>query len=116
MMRHGWIVLLLLLAPLVCAATGSAGAPHVFLDRTHVSLGDTVTLNIQSSGTLDTPDLSPLQNDFQVLGTSRSRSVQITNGKAEATSQQHKKTAVTADSNGVSVEQTKQHSEQKKTE
>lgn len=87
MMRHGWIVLLLLLAPLVCAATGSAGAPHVFLDRTHVSLGDTVTLNIQSSGTLDTPDLSPLQNDFQVLGTSRSSSVQITNGKAEATSQ-----------------------------
>jgi hypothetical protein len=87
MMRHGWIVLLLLLAPLVCAATGSAGAPHAFLDRTHVSLGDTVTLNIQSSGTLDTPDLSPLQNDFQVLGTSRSRSVQITNGKAEATSQ-----------------------------
>lgn len=87
MMRHGWIVLLLLLAPLVHAATGTSGAVHAFLDRTHVSLGDTVTLNIQSRGTLDTPDLSPLQNDFQVLGTSRSSSMQITNGKAEATSQ-----------------------------
>ncbi len=87
MMRHGWIVLLLLLAPLVHAATGAPGAVHAFLDRTHVSLGDTVTLNIQSSGALDTPDLSPLQNDFQVLGTSRSSSVQVTNGKAEATSQ-----------------------------
>jgi len=87
MMRQAWIVFLLLLAPLACAATGSAGAVHAFLDRTHVSLGDTVTLNIQASGSVGTPDLSPLQNDFQVLGTSRSSSVQITNGKAEATSQ-----------------------------
>src|SRR6185312_5610613 len=82
MMRHGWILLLLLLAPLAQAAN-----VHAFLDRTHVSLGDTVTLNIQASGPIDTPDLSLLQNDFQVLGTSRSSSVQITNGKSEATSQ-----------------------------
>ena len=82
MMRHGWILLLLLLAPLVQAAN-----VHAFLDRTHVSLGDTVTLNIQASGSIGTPDLSPLQNDFQVLGTSRSSSMQITNGKTEATSQ-----------------------------
>jgi HAMP domain-containing protein len=87
MMRHVCIAFLLLLAPLASAATGSTGTVHAFLDRTHVSLGDTVTLNIQSGGTLDTPDLSPLQNDFQVLGTSRSSSVQITNGKTETTSQ-----------------------------
>jgi len=82
MMRHGWILVLLLLAPLAQAAN-----VHAFLDRSHISLGDTVTLNIQASGPIDTPDLSPLQNDFQVLGTSRSSSVQITNGKSEATSQ-----------------------------
>ena len=82
MMRHGWVLLLLLLAPLAQAAN-----VHAFLDRTHVSLGDTVTLNIQASGSIGTPDLAPLQNDFQVLGTSRSSSVQITNGKTEATSQ-----------------------------
>ena len=82
MMRHGWILLLLLLAPLAQAAN-----VHAFLDRTHVSLGDTVTLNIQSSGSLDAPDLTPLQNDFQLLGTSRSSSVQIANGKSQATSQ-----------------------------
>lgn len=84
-MRHGWIVLLLLLAPLAQAATTSG--VRVFVDRCHVSLGDTVTLNIQSSGTLGTPDLSPLQKDFQVLGTSRSSSVEVVNGKTAQTSQ-----------------------------
>src|SRR5690348_15380963 len=82
MMGRWWIVLLVLLAPLAQAAT-----MHAFLDRNHVSLGDTVTLNIQSSGSIGAPDLSPLQKDFQVLGTSRSSSVQIVNGKATATSQ-----------------------------
>ncbi|HET7222082.1 MAG TPA: BatD family protein [Rhodanobacteraceae bacterium] len=82
MMGRWWIVLLVLLAPLTQAAT-----MHAFLDRNHVSLGDTVTLNIQSSGSIGAPDLSPLQKDFQVLGTSRSSSVQIVNGKATATSQ-----------------------------
>ncbi|TAN06445.1 MAG: protein BatD [Rhodanobacteraceae bacterium] len=82
MMRRWWVVLLLLLAPLAQAA-----AVHAFLDRSHVSLGDTVTLNIQSSGSLGTPDLSPLQQDFQVLGSSRSSSVSIVNGKTTSTNQ-----------------------------
>ncbi|MBS0383610.1 MAG: BatD family protein, partial [Proteobacteria bacterium] len=80
--RRGWIVLLLLLAPLAQAATVRA-----FLDRSHVSLGDTVTLNIQSDGSLGNPDLSPLQQDFQVLGSSRSSSVAIVNGKTTSTTQ-----------------------------
>ena len=84
-----WIVLLLLLAPLAHAgaATDSGAAVHAFLDRSHVSLGDTVTLNIQSSGSLGTPDLTPLEKDFQVLGTSRSSSMQIANGKTTSTVQ-----------------------------
>ncbi|HJR11293.1 MAG TPA: BatD family protein, partial [Rhodanobacteraceae bacterium] len=53
----------------------------------HVSLGDTVTLNIQSSGPLGMPDLAPLEQDFQVLGTSNSSSVQIGNGKTVRTTQ-----------------------------
>ncbi len=84
-MRHGWIVLLLLLAPLAQAATTSG--VRAFVDRSHVSLGDTITLNIQSSGTLGTPDLSPLQKDFQVLGTSRSSNVSIVNGTTTQISQ-----------------------------
>lgn len=82
MMRRWWIVLLVLLVP-----TAQAASVHAFLDRSHVSLGDTVTLNIQSSGPISAPDLSPLQNDFQVLGSSRSSSVQIVNGKTTSTSQ-----------------------------
>jgi len=90
MTRRWWIVLLVLLAPLAQAAspsTGSVGAVHAFLDRSHVSLGETVTLNIQSSGPLGTPDLAPLEQDFQVLGTSNSSSLQIVNGKTTRTTQ-----------------------------
>lgn len=82
MTRRWWIVLLVLLAPVVQAAT-----VHAFLDRSEVSLGDTVTLNIQSDGSLGNPDLSALQKDFEVLGTSKSSSVQIVNGKTSRTEQ-----------------------------
>jgi len=82
MTRQWWIVLLVLLAPLAHAAS-----VHAFLDRSHVSLGDTVTLNIQSSGALGTPDLTPLEQDFEVLGASNSSSVQIGNGQTVRTTQ-----------------------------
>jgi hypothetical protein len=76
------LLLMLVLAPLARAAT-----VHAFLDRNHVSLGDTVTLNIQSSGAIGNPDLSPLRQDFQVLGASRSSNTQIVNGKVSTISQ-----------------------------
>lgn len=82
MMRRWWLVLLVLWAPWVQAAS-----VHAFLDRSHVSLGDTVTLNIQSSGSIGAPDLSALQQDFRILGTSQSSSVQIVNGRSTATTQ-----------------------------
>lgn len=85
---RGWIAWLMLLATLALAATPAAGqGVRAFLDRNHVSLGDTVTLNIQADGSIGNPDLSPLQKDFEVLGTSRSSSVQIANGKTTRTSQ-----------------------------
>ncbi|HVX03869.1 MAG TPA: BatD family protein [Rhodanobacteraceae bacterium] len=90
MMRRWPLILLLLLVPLAQAAspsTGPGGAVRVFLDRSHVSLGDTVTLNIQSNDSLGTPDLTPLEQDFQVLGTSNSSSVQIANGTTSRTVQ-----------------------------
>lgn len=53
------------------------------LDRTTIHDGDTVTLTIEASGSdMDTdPDLSVLQNDFAVLGTSSSRRLQFINGR-----------------------------------
>lgn len=89
MMRRGWIIALVLLVSLapLAAAIGATPRVRAFLDRTHVSLGDTVTLNIQSDGALGTPDLAPLQNDFQLLGTSTSSSAQSINGKTTTTTQ-----------------------------
>ncbi|MDQ2971415.1 MAG: BatD family protein [Pseudomonadota bacterium] len=82
---------LLTLAALAHAAGSPASSGQglrAFLDRGHVSLGDTVTLNIQGAGALSgTPDLSPLQSDFDVLGTSSSSSVQLVNGNARSTTQ-----------------------------
>lgn len=81
--RWYWIgLLLVLVAPLLQAATVKA-----FLDRSQVPLGDTVTLNIQAQASVGQIDLAPLQNDFQVLGTSRSSSVDFVNGKVSRTTQ-----------------------------
>ncbi len=82
MMRRWWLVLLVVLAPGVQAAS-----VHAFLDRNHVSLGDTVTLNITTDGSLGDPDLSVLQHDFEVLGTSRSSKLSIDNGTTTRTAQ-----------------------------
>jgi hypothetical protein len=80
------LLCLLLLVPLARAATGSG--LHAFFDRDHVALGHTVTLNIEGPDALSAaPDLSPLQADFEVLGTSSSSTVQIVNGTSQASTQ-----------------------------
>ena len=47
---------------------------RAWLDRDHIALGETATLNIEVEGaTFAEPDYSPLLNDFEVSGnTSRS--------------------------------------------
>ncbi len=76
---------------LVAAQAFAAAAPqalHAFLDRDHAALGDTVTLNIEGAGALSgTPDLSPLQADFDVLGSSSSSKVEIVNGVSHSSTQ-----------------------------
>lgn len=48
-----------------------------------VGLGETFQLVLSTDKLLgETPDLSPLQQDFEVLGTSQSSQIQILNGKA----------------------------------
>ncbi len=86
-----WLLLgaLLWLVPFAQAAHAASAGQDVtaFLDRDHVHLGDTVTLNIQGAAALSAnPDLSPLQQDFDVLGTSRSSSVRIVNGQTTSSS------------------------------
>ncbi len=58
------------------------------LDRTHVALGETVRLLMQSDGSTDQqPDIGPLQQDFEVLGSSRGSSTQIINGHMSSQTQ-----------------------------
>jgi hypothetical protein len=66
--------------------TSLAADVQATLDRNHVELGETVTLNLRASGAgmAATPDLSPLQQDFAVLGSSSNTSVSIINGQRAA--------------------------------
>jgi hypothetical protein len=56
------------------------------LDRDDVHLGETVTLNLRVGGAANasTPDLSALDRDFEVLGTSTSSSLSVINGRQSA--------------------------------
>jgi hypothetical protein len=67
--------------PALAAVTAS-------LDNDHVASGQTVQLQLQHDGTTDTqPDLGPLRNDFDVLGTSSGSNVQIINGHMSSQTQ-----------------------------
>ncbi|MBQ4855374.1 protein BatD [Rhodanobacter sp. B2A1Ga4] len=68
-------------------ALASAAAVTATLDRDHVQLGETVTLNVRvqgDTGGVVAPDLRALNQDFQLLGTSQNSSLSIINGKASS--------------------------------
>ena len=75
-------LLLLLVVPLAARAA----SVRATLDRSTVQLGETVTLNlhIAGSGSAAMPDLGPLTQDFDVLGSSQSSSLSIINGQRSA--------------------------------
>ena len=76
-----WILIL----SLMMVTPGVWAEVRAGLDRTTVDAGDTVTLTLtleadgQNPGV--SPDLSPLEKDFTILGTSTSQQVQIINGR-----------------------------------
>ncbi|ADE11081.1 BatD family protein [Sideroxydans lithotrophicus] len=58
------------------------------LDRNQVGPGETVQLTLQHNGQTDSqPDLSPLKQDFEIVGRSSGSSIQIVNGKMNAQTQ-----------------------------
>ncbi|MGH8295789.1 MAG: BatD family protein [Steroidobacteraceae bacterium] len=75
---------LLLLLLIAFAAAGQALAEvSASLDASQVASGDTVQLTLEHDGrTSGQPDLSPLQQDFDILGTSSSTTYEIINGNA----------------------------------
>ena len=80
------ILLLLLFA---CAPAAPALATvRASLDTTQIAAGDTVQLTLEHQGrTRGQPDLSPLQKNFDILGTSSSTTVEILNFHASEKTQ-----------------------------
>ncbi|MBD8872814.1 BatD family protein [Rhodanobacter sp. DHB23] len=79
---QGFILLLCLLLPFAAHAADVQAT----LDRTTMQLGETVTLNLHiKDGTgMAMPDLGPLQQDFDILGSSQSSDLSIVNGQRSA--------------------------------
>jgi len=69
----------------ICVDAGAASV-RAWLDRSSMQLGETVTLNVEVSGdnSAAQPDLSALAQDFDLLGTQSSTSVNIVNGQTTA--------------------------------
>jgi BatD DUF11 like domain len=83
-MRACW-VLVAIVACSWCAAVNAAEV-RAWLDRGSMQLGETVTLNIEVSGDTHVaqPDFNALRQDFELLGTQSSSSVNIVNGQASS--------------------------------
>lgn len=83
-MRDGkrlWRIALLLVAGLV--ATPALAALQAYVDRNPVSADESFTLTLESDEDLGgSPDLSALQQDFEVLSQGKSTSIQIINGNS----------------------------------
>lgn len=75
----------ILLLPLIVCMAGAPALADVkaSLDSSQVAAGDTVQLTLEHDGrSSGQPDLTPLQQDFDILGTSSSTTVEILNGSA----------------------------------
>jgi len=76
----GVVIILLLLT-----AGRAESAARAFLDRNTITMGETVTLNIEiDSMSGSQPDLSPLSASFRLLGTSNSSQLRSLNGSQSA--------------------------------
>lgn len=77
-----WLTSLLALLLILAAGPGEA-AVRATLDRNAAYAGGTLTLTIESDGqhSDQRPDLTPLEKNFDVLGTSTSTQVSIINGR-----------------------------------
>jgi hypothetical protein len=68
---------------LCCIASGAVADVQAFLGQARAYEGDTVRLTIEASGLSPggEPDVAPLDQDFEVQGSSTSRQTQIINGR-----------------------------------
>ncbi len=89
-LQHKIYRMLLILAMFGMAAIVQANILTANVDRNTIALNETLTLIVTADEqTKDSPDFSALNNDFEVLGTSRSSSFRIINGNAESSTDWH---------------------------
>ena len=74
----------ILLAVLLIWPVSLLAATRAWLEQPQVTLGQAVTLNVETDAVSATPDLTPLMRDFEVEGQSDSRSVRMVNGRMSA--------------------------------
>jgi hypothetical protein len=80
-MKHRVLILLCLL---VAWPFSLMAATRAWLEQPTVTLGQAVTLNVETDAVSATPDLTPLMRDFEVEGQSDSRSVGLVNGRVRS--------------------------------
>lgn len=79
------VLLFLLLALLPAACPAAELAARVDRDRIH--FGESIQLTLEAEGNINSdPDLAPLQQDFDVLGSSRGSSINMINGRVTSRS------------------------------
>ena len=85
---RAWLSLAGLLLGLLVSGQVLSQGFDAQLDRTQVSEGDTVTLSLTAPGdSQGSPDLSPLNADFDIVGRSQGTSINIINGRSTSTRQ-----------------------------
>ena len=72
---------LLALFLLLASATPALAATRAWLDRSRTAIGQPVVLSIESDQEIGQPDLTPLQQDFDVVDSSSSRQMEMVNGR-----------------------------------
>jgi len=84
--NRAWQIVLLLAA--CCATTPSIAALQASVDRNPVNMNESFTLTLETNDNLDgTPDLSALQQNFEVLNQGKSSSFQMINGNTSHSTQ-----------------------------
>lgn len=89
MKSRKFIFLLTYLFFFLCFSVPVYGQVEIHVDRNRIALDETLTLSIIREGGsfLSTPDLSPLIEDFQILGRNQSSQTQIINGQASSSTE-----------------------------
>ncbi|MGA9574728.1 MAG: BatD family protein [Lysobacterales bacterium] len=84
MNRHSYFALTLLFAFYLFAGSAAASNMHSSVNTSQVGMGDSfeLTLSIDAASANASPDLSPLEKDFRILGTGQNSQINIINGRS----------------------------------